>query len=552
MSFLTDDIMKGTDWRALERAVARLMSHCGWRDVAIIGRSGDMGADIVGARDQSGTRRTWVVQVKAVMGGGYVGKKGLDEVMQAQSVYGAHVAALATNGDFNPSVHKRKKELEKVGFEVKLWNGTFLRNLLEKWPERHHLNRPLRKYQWDIADKSFHIFEEGGRRVQYVVATGLGKTVIAGEIAGRLWDRGCRKILVLCHAQDLALQLEQGFWPQIGKSVPTRYFFDGAPPLIYEGVNFGLYQSLVGYLNGVEPGSFDVVIVDEAHHALSHGFRKCVEHLEPRFLIGMTATPWRGDGKSIDDLFGEPIARVSLVDGMAMGFLSQVDYRLYCDNIDWEAIPTLSRESHSIRDLNKRLFLPQRDEAVISEISRVAGEIKNPRVAVFSPSVAHAETFARMLTARGLPCESLSISDRVERRKRLLAFSGGKLSAVTAVDVMNEGIDVPDVNLLVFLRATHSRRIFVQQLGRGLRLAHDKEKVVVLDFVSDIRRMAEVAELDQEARAHGRKPESLFLKDGVVSFSDPAGQKFIEAWLADVADLSEASDTEKLKFPEGL
>jgi superfamily II DNA or RNA helicase len=146
----------------------------------------------------------------------------------------------------------------------------------------------------------------------------------------------------------------------------------------------------------------------------------------------------------------------------------------------------------------------------------------------------------------------LSITDRVERRKRLLAFAGGKLMAVTAVDVMNEGIDVPDVNLLVFLRATHSRRIFVQQLGRGLRLAPDKEKVIVLDFVSDIRRMAEVAELDHEARRQGKKPESLFLRDGVVNFSDPNGQKFIEAWLADVADLSGASDTEKLKFPEGL
>lgn len=552
MSFLTDDIMKGTDWRALERAVARLMSHCGWRDVAIIGRSGDMGADIVGVRDSEGIPRSWVVQVKAVMGGGYVGKKGLDEVMKAQSVYGAHVAALATNGDFNPVVHRRKDTLERAGFEVKLWNGTFLRGLLGRWPERHYLKRPLREYQGEIADKSINIFEEGGRKVQYVVATGLGKTVIAGEIASRLWDRGCRKILVLCHATDLALQLEQGFWPQLGKSVPTRYFFDGTPPLIYEGVNFGLYQSLIGYLNGVEPGSFDVVIVDEAHHALSHGFRKCVEHLEPQFLIGMTATPWRGDGKSIDELFGEPIARVSLVDGMALGFLSQVDYRLYCDNIDWDAIPSLSRERLSIRDLNKKLFLPQRDEAAISEVSRIASETKNPRIAVFSPSVAHAERFARMLTARGFPCESLSIGDRVERRKRLLAFSGGKLSAVAAVDVMNEGIDVPDVNMLVFLRATHSRRIFVQQLGRGLRLAHDKEKVVVLDFVSDIRRMAEVAELDHEARVRGKKPESLFLKDGVVSFSDPAAQKFIEAWLTDVADLSEASDTEKLKFPEGL
>lgn len=552
MSFLTDDIIKGTDWRALERTVARLMSHCGWRDVSIIGRSGDMGADIVGVRDQDGRPRSWVVQVKAIAGGGYVGKAGLNEVMQAQSTYKAHIAALASNGDFFPSVYRRQEALKTAGFEVKLWNGTFLDGLLAKWPEKHSGNRPLRKYQSQIADKAVEIFDGGGRRAQYVVATGLGKTVIAGEIASRLWDKGCRKILVLCHARDLALQLEQGFWPQLPKSVPTRYFFDGMPPLLYEGVNFGLYQSLIGYLSGFEPGGFDVVIVDEAHHALSHGFRTCVDHLAPRFLIGMTATPWRGDGKSIDDIFGEPIDRVSLVDGMAMGFLAQVDYRLYCDNIDWDAVPALSKKRLTIRDLNKRLFLPQRDEAVMAEISRVASSIRSPRIAIFSPSIEHARRFAAMLSASGIPCESLSINDQVERRKRILAFSGGKLAAVTAVDVMNEGIDIPDINILVFLRATHSRRIFVQQLGRGLRLAPDKEKVVVLDFVSDVRRMAEVVVLNREAKKRGKETESVFLKNGVVNFSDPAGEKFIEAWLTDITDLSDASDTEKLKFPEGF
>ena len=544
--------MKGTDWRALERVVARLMSHCGWRDVAVIGRSGDKGADIVGIRDAAGSPRIWVVQVKAVLGGGYVGRAGLEEVMQAQSIYRAHVAALATNGDFTPIVHSRINELNKAGFEAKLWNGSFLKNLLEELPEKHHFERPLRPYQRDIATKAVSVYESGGRKVQYVVATGLGKTVIAAEIASSLWNQGCRKILVLCHGMDLSLQLEQGFWPQLGKSVPTRYFYDGGPPLVYDGINFGLYQSLGGYLSGIEPGTFELVIVDEAHRALGYGFRQCIDHLAPRFLVGMTATPWRGDGQSIDELFGEPIARVSLVDGMALGFLAQVDYRLYCDNINWDAIPDLSRERHSIRDLNKRLFLPQRDEAVISEIIKAASELANPRIAVFSPSKEHAERLAAMLSARGISCESLSIRDKVERRKRLLAFSGGKLSAVTAVDVMNEGIDVPDVNLLVFLRATHSRRIFVQQLGRGLRLAHDKDKVVVLDFVSDLRRMAEVAELDKEARIRGKRPESLFLRDGIVSFSDPAGQQFIEAWISDVADLSEVGDAEKLKFPEGL
>lgn len=552
MSFLTDDLMKGTDWRALERAIARLVSHCGWRDVAIIGKSGDKGADIVGIRDEAGIPRSWVLQVKAVVGGGYVNTQGLNEVMQAQSIYGAHIAGLATNGDFIPAVFRRKNVLERAGFVVKLWNGTMLHQILERWPDQHHLNRDLRAYQARIVEKSIDRFKVGEKRVQYVVATGLGKTIIAAEIVSRLWEAGCKRILVLCHSQELALQLEQGFWSQLSKEIPTRYFLDGMPPLLYDGVNFGLYQSLIGYLSGLTPGCFDVVVVDEAHHALSHGFRKCVEHLAPRFLIGMTATPWRGDGLAIDDLFGEPVERVSLIDGMSMGFLSQVDYRLHCDNINWDNVPKLSKHRHTIRDLNKRLFLPQRDEAIISQIIRTASEIKRPRIAIFSPSVEHSARFALMLSAAGIPCETISIKNKIERRKRLLAFASGKLMAITAVDVMNEGIDIPDLNLLVFLRSTHSRRIFVQQLGRGLRLAKDKDKVIVLDFVSDLRRMAEVAELDKEARRKAKLKENLFLRDNIVKFTDSIAQKFIEAWITDVTDLSLASDSEQLQFPEGF
>lgn len=549
MTFLTEDILKGTDWRALERAIARLMGHCGWKEVAIVGRSGDKGADIVAVREQDGKKRTWVIQVKAVTGGNYVGLAALQEVLQAQAVYRAHVVTVATNGDFTDSVLKKQASLLKTGFEVKLWNGAFLKKILERWDEKHNLARPLRKYQENIATRALEIFDSEESKVQYIVATGLGKTVIAAEIATRLWTRGCRRILVLCHARDLALQLEQGFWSQLGKSVPTRYFFDGFPPIVYNGINFGLYQSLQGYLSSVEPGSFDVIIVDEAHHALAHGFRSCVDHLAPKFLIGMTATPWRGDGKSLDDLFGEPIARVSLVDGMAMGFLARVDYRLYCDNIDWEEIPDLTNERLTIRDLNKRLFLPQRDEAIIGEILTQARHVSSPRIAVFSPSVEHARRFAAMISAGGIPCQPLSGEENIERRKRLIDFSVGKLKAVTAVDVMNEGIDVPDVNILVFLRATHSRRIFVQQLGRGLRLAPDKEKVIVLDFVSDIRRLAEVLELDREAKRKGEKFENVFLRAGVVQFQNLQIQQFVEAWLSDVTNLSDAEDSEKLAFP---
>lgn len=336
------------------------------------------------------------------------------------------------------------------------------------------------------------------------------------------------------------------------KRSPNICFFDGLPPRDTEGISFGLYQSLYGYLPGIEPDRFDVIIVDEAHHALAHGFRTCVEHLQPKFLIGMTATPWRGDGQSLTFLFGDPIEKVSLVDGMAMGYLSKVDYRILCDNVDWDNMESLSQRKLTVRDLNKRLFLPQRDEAVIAELHRVIKDIPNPRVAIFSPSIEHSNRFAEMLSAAGIPCAALSRVDKVERRRRLLAFASGAYQAICAVDVMNEGIDVPDVNVLVFLRATHSRKIFVQQLGRGLRLSEGKEKVIVLDFVSDIRRMAEMIEMNREGKAKGAEKEVLYLQEGFVSFSNARVERFVDAWLEDVADLSGSDDEVKLTFPEGL
>ncbi len=127
----------------------------------------------------------------------------------------------------------------------------------------------------------------------------------------------------------------------------------------------------------------------------------------------MTATPWRGDGATIDSIFGEPIAKVSLVDGMRMGFLAKVDYRLMCDNINWDEVPKLARSLISIKDLNKRLFVPQRDEAVIASIQSAVKEFSNPRIAIFSPSKAHAEEFARKLNVAGITAASASIDDKV-------------------------------------------------------------------------------------------------------------------------------------------
>ena len=552
MTFYTDDISNGFNWKGLERVIARLMSHVGWTDTTVIGGSGDKGCDILATRCENEQVVPWVVQTKAVSGDRYIGPEAIKEAINALSFYEAKIAAVATNGEFTRTARHRQEQLEKNGYSLKLWNGAFIRSLIDKMPEDHAFFRELRPYQNRIAKKVVTAFDKGEKRAFYIVATGLGKTVIAATIARELWERGCKRILVLCHATDLAQQLEQGFWSQIKKDVPTSVFFDGLPPRNSEGISFGLYQSLYGYLSGIDPEQFDVVIVDEAHHALAHGFRTCLSHLNPKFLIGMTATPWRGDGQNLSTVFGRAIEKVSLVDGMAMGFLSKVDYRILCDNVDWDNMSSISRQNMSIRDLNKRLFLPQRDEAVIEEILSVARNINNPRIAIFSPSIEHSDRFADMLSVSGISCTALSKVDKAERRRRLLAFASGAYQAITAVDVMNEGIDIPDVNVLVFLRATHSRRIFVQQLGRGLRLSEGKDKVIVLDFVSDIRRMADIIEMNNEGKVKGTESEVVYLQEGFVSFSDARLERFVNVWLEDVADLGNSDDEIKLTFPEGL
>lgn len=549
--FLTDDILHGSNWRGLERAVARVLIHLGWDNVMIIGKTGDKGGDVLGTRpDCCGKLCTWVIQVKSVKTGNYVGVSALNESIGALSFYDADVCAVATNATFTQSAINRKNLLISHGFNAKLWNGATLCEFVMRAPSLSNSMRKLREYQIRIHKKILQKFDSGDNRGFFIVATGLGKTVIAASIAKDLWERGCKRILVLCHSRDLAFQLEQGFWPMLPKEIPTSTFVDGLPPRTTEGIAFGLFQSLAGYTGGIDTNTFDAIIVDEAHHASATTYRACLSAFRPRFLLGMTATPWRGDGASLTPIFGEPVETVSLVDGMNMGYLAKVDYRIFCDNISWEYLQSKLNEKISIRDLNKHLFIPQRDEAVISEIKKTISTIDNPRIAIFSPSIEHCTRFSSMLCAEGISCVSLTGNDKAERRRRLMSFSSGKTSAIAAVELLNEGIDIPDVNVLVFLRATHSRRIFIQQLGRGLRISEDKEKVIVLDFVSDVRRIADVIDMNNEGKVKGKGSKNLYLQNGFVTFTNKRIESFVNMWLEDIANLGDVNENIKLNFPD--
>ncbi len=553
MSFLTDAILGGTDWRAVERAFARIATHLGWQDVMVVGRPGDAGGDVICVVREHGISKVFVIQVRATSGSSYVGPEKLQQVLDALTYYGGDVGLVATNGEFTQSARRREAVLKNEGYDIRLWNGQFLKKLYSAMPVLSVARRELRhEYQTEVVARCLDKYRGGGNKASIIVATGLGKSTIAAEVLRQLFDNGLSTALVLCHTRPLALQLEQSFWAQLPKTIATRVFFDGMPPKMSNGVEFGTYQTLLGYLSGVEPTAYDMVVVDEAHHALASGFARVINHLKPRFLLGMTATPWRGDGLPMEMLFGNALARISIVDGMKMGFLAHVDYRVFSDTIDWTHIERHTSGKLRVSDLNKRLFIPQRDEAVIDSVNATAREIKNPRIIVFCSSIEHARRFTALMNLSSkLKCAELSGVERVEQNRRLMQFAGGKIQVVTAVDVLNEGIDVPDVNMIVFLRPTHSRRIFIQQLGRGLRVSPKTGKncVIVLDFVTDIRRLADAAAIDHEAQRGGSEFASFVFDKSMIRFECRNTQTFVEQWLRDVSDLGDAEDSALLEFP---
>jgi superfamily II DNA or RNA helicase len=275
--------------------------------------------------------------------------------------------------------------------------------------------------------------------------------------------------------------------------------------------------------------------------------------LNPNFLVGLTATPWRGDDKDLRSLFGEPAYSCDIVEGMQRGFLAAVDYRMLTDGIDWEEVSRASRQGLTVCDLNRHLLVPERDVGMVETICDKMSEIEGPRALAFCRSIEHAERLQPLFAARGIRAALMhSRLPREQRFKNLSGFRLGKIDMLISIEMLNEGIDVPDVNLVAFMRVTHRRRIFLQQLGRGLRLSPNKTKVIVLDFVADIRRIAAGLELNREARAGAKSPEVVRYRDGqIVKFDNDIPARFFDAYLADVADVENLDESSKLAFPGG-
>ena len=546
MNFCSGEFLREEGPNGLVRQVSRLLLLLGFAGVAITDGSHDEGGDIVATRGG----QTWVFQSKWKRSRP-VTADAVDEVWAAMQHYSAHRGVVVTNGTYQKSVDVRIKQLRALGINISTWNGTQLSFLYEKANDTM-VRFDLHMYQRDAVSKAWEALSQEKRALVYL-ATGLGKTVVAGDLVHQqLIRKPDSQILVVAHTSDLVEQLESSMWRDIPKSVPTRLLNGSSKPNALPGVTFAVLPTAAAYVRaGYSP---DMIVVDEAHHAGPDGYYDEIFSYSPEALrLGVTATPWRGDSFNIELWFGPPVVAVSISEGMQLGYLAQVKYRLFSDNIDWDFVESASQHNYSIKDLNKRLFVPERDEEVRSHLLDVWSDTADPRAIVFCQTIEHAERMAALLALyppwSGVAPVHAGLTKR-ERQRRLLKFRSGDIPLITSVDLLNEGVDVPDVNIICFARVTHSRRIFVQQLGRGLRLRRGKSHVEVLDFVSDIRRIAEIMEI--RGQMSGSDIETVSVPRSEFLFTDEKVEGLMTQWISDVGDLAAAQDEVRLEFPPTL
>ncbi len=548
-NFLAPDQLLAGGPRGLTHALERALWHLGFTDVRLIDGANDEGADLLAVRD----REQWVVQCKW-SSKGPVGVAGVDDAERARTAYGADHAVLVTNSTLNRPGRDRLRALAQAGIRIDLWHGTTLRAIWEQMPERVPAKYDLRRYQLAAAASVETDMDLRGRAL-LVLATGLGKTVVGGEVIGRhIKAHPGARILVVAHMKELVEQLEKALWQHLDKDVPTQVLTGDNKPISLDGVTVATIDSV---LSAVEAGwRPSLIMIDETHHVGETGmYAKLLDLCDDARQFGVTATPWRGDKFDIASRFGEPSYMMGIAEGMAAGFLTRVDYRLFVDNLDWDFVRSASEHGYSLKELNRALFLPQRDEEIIDQLRDAWRQINDPRAILFCQTIEHAERMASLLCGADQAWHRAAYlhsgMSRQQRQILLNAFRLGRVPIITCVDVFNEGVDVPDVNLIGFLRVTHSRRIFVQQLGRGLRLREGKESLRVLDFVTDVRRVAATLDLKRALGAmRGGAVEELALPGGSnIAFSNETAGSLLDYWIRDAANLETAADEVRLQFP---
>lgn len=333
---------------------------------------------------------------------------------------------------------------------------------------------------------------QGHHRNLLVAATGTGKTVMAAVDYSRLRLTLPRcRLLFVAHREEILDQSLATFRYALREALFGEKWVGKSRPRKFEHV-FASIQSLnaAGFAN-LDPNHFDVVIVDEFHHAAAPSYTKLLTHVAPKELLGLTATPERTDGLSVVAWFDERVAaELRLWDAIDQHRLVPFTYYGIHDGLDLRDIPWRRGKGYDITELSN-LYTADHVwvQRVIREVINRIDNIHKMKALGFCVSVQHAQFMAQCFKNAGISAIAVwGDTPHTERRTAIKHLADGKIQILFSVDLFNEGVDVPAIDTLLLLRPTESATLFIQQLGRGLRKSTNKSSCTVFDFVGTHRK----------------------------------------------------------------
>ena len=323
-----------------------------------------------------------------------------------------------------------------------------------------------------------------------VAATGTGKTVISAfDYKNFKNNNKSSKLLFVAHRKEILQQARATFQGVLKDNNFGDLWVDGIEPTSNEFV-FASVQTLNNRLKDIKltPEYYDFIIVDEVHHISANTYRPIINYFKPKVLLGLTATPERMDGADIlEDFCNRIAAEIRLPEALNQKLLCPFQYFGITDSIDltnvkWEKGKYVASELTSIYTKNN-----VRIGEIINNLGKYTNDLNDVRAICFCVTVEHAIFMTEKFNLAGLKAECLTSKNANERDKIREQFKKNEFNYLFVVDIFNEGVDIPEIDTVLFLRPTESLTVFLQQLGRGLRLAEGKDCLTVLDFVGNAR-----------------------------------------------------------------
>ena len=325
-----------------------------------------------------------------------------------------------------------------------------------------------------------------------IAATGTGKTVVAALDFARLCKPGedYPTLLFVAHRQEILKQSLATYRRVLMDATFGELFVDGQKPSKWTHV-FASVQSLAsaGVLDSLKPDQFDIIVIDEFHHAEAKTYRQLLDHFEPTELLGLTATPERADGVDVREAFfgGRAASEIRLWHALDADLLVPFHYFGIDDGVDLHDVAWGGPQGYNQEAL-AHVYVgeagQQRGEKILEAVRDKITDVNKMRALGFCASVAHAEFMTNVFNEAGI--SALTVTGNTPtplRRESIERLRNGDVNCIFAVDVFNEGLDIPQVDTVLMLRPTQSPTIFLQQLGRGLRRDKDKSVLTVLDFI---------------------------------------------------------------------